>query len=725
MTTITRTHRRAGALTVALAVAGATLLGGITPASAAAGEPGWDSHIDVAPDYLAETYHLPADHVFETVTFERFEWLLNGKYEDNATPVTGRFAFLVGGAHDESVTSTIGYIDQVAKQYGVDKIYTFDPALDGGSYNIWNTSGLNLDASGKAPIEALGTRLLTYLNADTTPAFTKASTDPYLFIYDKGHTADAGGVPTEDRIVSSLNVRETAASLAAPGAVAAYKAQVASVFDAVAVSGVAHVDELDQFTFWKAEANRRHKVSYGATPATRGDKIIEASDGVKGWRIQTITYPELQRLVQQDGDYLILFGGTWCHNTRAVIKQINAHAQERGITTVYNFDNSLDSTGNAGSNYLHIRDNAYPSSNPGALPSRASYLYGDLWNTYFTNVATEYGSVVKFYPGGDTTKPVQTAQKGQVPFLFEYDKANVVAGASAPVVRQWIQNKSGVYKEYMIDWWQTPTAGVLDGNPTQKAFAAEAETALGTFFAALPGEVVPVVPAAPAAPVASVTGDSVTVTWSAPADGGSAITGYKVSLDGAAGVPVAAGTTTHTFTGVAAGSHTATVIASNAVGASPASAASNAVTVAGPGEPEEPVDPATVKGTVKVTGNLQQGGTITVTGTGFAESTNGFAVEIHSTPQLLGSVGTNGAGAFTFTAKIPSTVPAGSHSIVVLYNGVVVSTAAISVAADPALAATGVDTTSLTSLGIVGLATLALGGLVSAGVGLSRRRQAA
>ena len=59
---------------------------------------------------------------------------------------------------------------------------------------------------------------------------------------------------------------------------------------------------------------------------------------------------------------------------------------------------------------------------------------------------------------------------------------------------------------------------------------------------------------------------------------------------------------------------------------------------------------------------------------------------------------TNAAGAFTFTAKIPGAVPAGSHSIVVLYDGVVVSTAAISVAADPTLAATGLNSASLTSL---------------------------
>ncbi|MFT4283820.1 MAG: hypothetical protein QM598_03180 [Protaetiibacter sp.] len=712
MTHASTRRRTAAALAAAALAASATLAGTVAPALATEGVPGWDSHIDVAPDYLVDTYGLPADHVVETVTVERFEWLLNGKYEDNSTPVTGRFAFLIGGPEDENTRATIGYVDQVAKQYGVDKIYLFDPALDGRTLDIWDTSALNLNAAGKAALETLGNRLIdSYLNKDTTPQFTKASTDPYLFIYDKGRTVDVGGVPTEDRIVASLNVRTTTTALAAPGAADAYKAQVAAVFDAIAVDGVAHVDHLDQWSFWKAEANRRHKVSY-PNAAVNGDKILTEADGAQGWRIQTITYEELRHLVQQDGDYLILFGGTWCHNTRAVIKQINTLAQEHGITTVYNFDNSLDSTGNGSSNYLHIRDNAAVSA---GAPSRASYLYGDLWNTYFPNVVTEYGSVVQYYPGGDTTKPVQTAQKGQVPFLIEYDKDHVSAGTPAPVVRQWIQNTAGTYKEYMIEWWQTPTAGALSGNSKQLAFAAEAEAALGTFFAALPGEAVPVVPATPAAPVASVTDDAVTVSWSAPADGGSAITGYRVSLDGGTPVSVGAGVTSHTFTSVALGAHTVKVVAVNAVGDSPASPASNTVTA---------VSPAEVKGTLSVSGDLRPGGTITVRGSGFAESTSGFAVEIHSTPQSLGTVGTDTGGAFTFTATIPSDVPAGDHSIVVLYGGAVVSAAAITVAADPALAATGADP-GIIALTVGGVAVLLLGGLVVAGGAARRRRPAA
>src|SRR5690606_21526673 len=92
------------------------------------------------------------------------------------------------------------------------------------------------------------------------------------------------------------------------------------------------------------------------------------------------------------------------------------------------------------------------------------------------------------------------------------------------------------------------------------------------------------VPAAPDAPTASAIGDdSVHAAWSAPADGGTSITGYTVSLTSSTGAQrtatVGAATTSHTFAGLPAGSYTASVVATNAVGSSAASADSAPVTV--------------------------------------------------------------------------------------------------------------------------------------------------
>jgi N,N-dimethylformamidase beta subunit-like, C-terminal/Domain of unknown function (DUF4082)/Fibronectin type III domain len=94
----------------------------------------------------------------------------------------------------------------------------------------------------------------------------------------------------------------------------------------------------------------------------------------------------------------------------------------------------------------------------------------------------------------------------------------------------------------------------------------------------------PVVPSAPTAASAQPASNSARVTWTTPdSDGDSAITGYTVTpyIGAAAQTPVQAGAsaTSATVSGLTNGtSYTFKVTASNAIGTSPASGASNAVT---------------------------------------------------------------------------------------------------------------------------------------------------
>jgi hypothetical protein len=114
-----------------------------------------------------------------------------------------------------------------------------------------------------------------------------------------------------------------------------------------------------------------------------------------------------------------------------------------------------------------------------------------------------------------------------------------------------------------------------------------------------------VAPTAPAAPTATADGAAVTVDWAAPADGGSAITGYTVELTSALGVvtsqTVSGSTLTASFANLVRGeSYTATVVATNAVGSSAASATSSSATIAAlaPSAPATPT--ATAAGTTSV-----------------------------------------------------------------------------------------------------------------------------
>lgn len=684
----------------AWAVAGATaLFAGTIAAPAAAIAAPAQAEIDTV-DYFADSYPgLGAGSVFETVTFERFEYLLG---------LDGRFAFLIGGPDDANTVASISAINEVAKAAGVERIYNFNPKLDGAT--------LDVRTSTDPVVAALWARLVTnHLSKDTQTPFD-GSDEPSLFVYDKSHTESG----LEDRIVSAVTRTTTVNELADPTALASYKSEVATVLG----SGAA-LNTSSQFSFFSTAVNAKHLADYRGAPAYGGDVLDETDSD---FRLQGVTYPELVNILKSEGDYTILLGGTWCHNTRAVVKDVNRQAVATGVERIYFFDLRLDGKS---SNNLHIRDTA----------SAYAHLYGDLVANYLPNLRTQYdvnndaalSQRVSYKPGGDSNAATAKVQKLQVPYLFEYKKGRTSNGQAAPIVQQWIKdNGNGSYKEFMTEWWYVLDLPGRYTNPqdpallAQHAFADEAITALGTFFRALPGVVVAPVataPAAPAAPSATVSGTTVTVNWAAPADGGSAITGYSVALNGGTPVVLPSGATSHSFTGLSAGSYTATVAATNAIGSSAASAASAPVVVAAPVVPTpQPVDPTTVKGSVSVTGSFTPGGTITVNGTGLAASANGFSVEIHSTPQKLGGVSTSTNGTFSYTVVIPASVPLGAHSIVVTIDGVEVARTAITVKAATASAPAGLASTGVEAVAPLGWLAVALLAAGIAAFGFTRVR---
>ena len=147
-------------------------------------------------------------------------------------------------------------------------------------------------------------------------------------------------------------------------------------------------------------------------------------------------------------------------------------------------------------------------------------------------------------------------------------------------------------------------------NDTAYTFTLVATNAIGDSTASNASNAVtpkaPKAPAAPSAPTA-VAGDAqATVTWTAPSDnGGSAVTGYAVTAVQDAMktcTPTPATGLTCTVTGLTNGTaYTFTVVATNTIGTSSASAPSNSVTPKAPTAPGKPSAPAASAGNAEAT----------------------------------------------------------------------------------------------------------------------------
>lgn len=478
-------RRTAAAGTVA-ALAVAPLVAGSSPATAAAAAP-TAAHAAAPTTYPTPTHGATVDwfdakypaldkgSVFETVTFERFEYLLKKN--------TGKWAFVIGGPEDPYLQQTIGHIEKVAEAEGIEKIYNFDPNLDGEALSVFDLTGYDLesaDNAGKDQFLDLGERLVTsYLGKDAETPFTLANDaakpdrrvapeHPYLFVYDA-----AGG--DNARIVDALVTPP--ADLSSPAAVTAYENDVERVLTS------APLDVDTQWDFLSTEHNRRHYERYvkNADPATEtanrkrfGGDVFKADEDLTDgdeddFRVESITYPELLNILDSDGEFLVLFGGTWCHNTAAIIKQTAEYARRYGIKKVYNFDFSLDSTGNGGSLDKHIRDNAFRTVGGVSRKTRPAQLYGRILEK-LANAKTQY-KVLGDEPGTQSTSPVKyyvggeekLARKIQVGHLLSYDKDATEGGQPAPVRDQairsdWTNPDGGTFAgnvEYMTEVWFT------------------------------------------------------------------------------------------------------------------------------------------------------------------------------------------------------------------------------------------------------------------------------
>ena len=166
-------------------------------------------------------------------------------------------------------------------------------------------------------------------------------------------------------------------------------------------------------------------------------------------------------------------------------------------------------------------------------------------------------------------------------------------------------------------------------------------------------------PASPAQPSASVSGSSITATWTAPSNNGSTITAYSVYLVddegsdvGTALTPNPTNGTTLTINNVEPGDYTIQVTATNAQGTSPRSTPSSVVTVASGSLTNTPIfDPSSL-----ATMDIGTSAALSVT----APSGGQVAVSVSASPAgacsfNAGQVTAVAAGTCTINASVPAT----------------------------------------------------------------------
>lgn len=162
---------------------------------------------------------------------------------------------------------------------------------------------------------------------------------------------------------------------------------------------------------------------------------------------------------------------------------------------------------------------------------------------------------------------------------------------------------------------------------------------------------------------------ALTANWTA-GDIRSGLDGYTVTATGGASpltCPAASGITTCQFTGLTAGTtYSVSVVANGTYGAvSAPTAAVEAQALTAPAPTTLPSSlPSTSSVVTLSSTSVKAGTTVTVSGSGYAPYT-GVVLVLYTGAIRLGAAVTNGAGEFTTTVTVPSTVAAGSKYIAV------------------------------------------------------------
>ena len=393
------------------------------------------------------------DIIFDAITYEELISILESE---------GKYLFFFGGSWCHNTRAAAPYINSIAKEYGVEKIYNFDFYLDGtnGSTHVRNSSpvdpkntttnvGVDYNFLYVELVRKYLTNLDDFVEYDVTNSSAlkfnekgyNPETDeqtiipklqvPFLFYYDKDNAE--GPIVNAFEEMVDLDANGIYKGKNADGSrkyiTSTYETNIHGFFDSIKNSeGTVTLTDYSDKDYIINTYNSKAR------------KEIFASDSQIN--IQVITYRQLDWLLNQEGNSIILLGGTWCGNTQASIKPFNDFAVENDVI-IYNFDTKLDSgigKSKLGYSEAHIRESE----------TKLTSLYVDLIEKYFTNIVTLYDvNSTKSSQYISLTKDEVTnkVNKLQVPYLLSYNKdALDEDGEKAPIT---------AYYEEMLSLSQT------------------------------------------------------------------------------------------------------------------------------------------------------------------------------------------------------------------------------------------------------------------------------
>jgi hypothetical protein len=432
---------------------------------------------------------------------------------------------MFGGSWCPNTRAAATYINKYAVEYGIDTIYNFDFRLDGASseYHVRVSDSTSETKTAGEQFNflygELVTRYITNLTdwveykegTESSVNYTNALGEtvneakvqvPFLFLYNKDNTVDNSGNDAADGTTTfpivygfeemvnrdSTGIYTSSYSKDASGNWVVNKTYITEQYeeDAEALFKYIKTNNVKLTSFTDADYVRisfNDESAYNTTAGTAREGLEYHAgkpifSGYEQINYHVVTYRQLTWLLQQEGDALILFGGTWCANTQAAIATINDYAVANDLT-VYWFDPAFSYYAKDVFGYNKRSSSGYVQTGFIRRSDIPFYqLYVDLLTKYLTNVEIGEDEVLQYNGASytlhhyveytDSDGNVQKIGKISVPYLFTYNKDAVDEdNTKAPIVAYYMKEyhliNSGVYESiYEASNYATYKAGTFN-----------------------------------------------------------------------------------------------------------------------------------------------------------------------------------------------------------------------------------------------------------------------